>query len=175
MLHLNDHPNFIWLRYEDLVTDPVASLNRVATRFKLSEVDISLLADGIRAQDGTLWEGNSSHRQARNISQDSIGIYQRFLSTQMVPYIEAICYPELHVLGYPCSVSWETLSEIIRTFHDPSGIERLDLTRYAVGPQNAEQECRRLALLLQAPSLESCRYLLFADSQNALRQAVLQS
>jgi hypothetical protein len=86
-------------------------------------------------------------------------------------FAEAASYPELVRLGYPVSLAWEKLPEVLSSFEDPYGLEREDLAEHA-GPAALREELWRLELLPRPASAASRPAFLFEDVHDALRAAV---
>jgi hypothetical protein len=171
-LHLEGRRRFAWLRYEDLTSRPVEVLNRIASTLEVDPFTEDLFADGIRDRNGRLWEGNSSYAVQAGISDSSVGVHQKILPPGVARLVEAACYPELRQLGYPMSLEWDELPEVLRSFRDPYALERLDLREYADAAAIASQEIRRLELLARPTSDSARPYFLFSDVQDALRRVV---
>lgn len=173
-LHLEGHPRFVWIRYEDLTAWPLELLDRIAPALGVDPFPRDLLAGGIRDRDGQAWTGNSSHAVQNGISRASVGIHEAILPRDVARFVEAACYPELRHLGYPVSLEWDEVPEVLRSFQDPYALEREDLAEYADPAALATQEVRRVELLA-GPASEAARpYFLFSDVHDVLRQAVFR-
>jgi hypothetical protein len=171
-IHLAGHRRFVWLRYEDLVTRPIDCANRAAAALGVEAFTDELLAEGLRDTSGAPWSGNSSHGRHEGVSPVSVGGYRALLSPEVVAYVEAACYPELRWLGYPCSVGWTDLPDLLRGFREPYEISRPGLAGYSEDSAHVAAEVRRTELLA-APAGESSRpYFIFDDAHDRLRQAV---
>lgn len=173
-LHLEGHPRFAWIRYEDLTSRPLELLDRIAPVLGVDSFPSDLLAGGIRDQDGQAWTGNSSHVVQNGISSASVGIHEAILPRGVARFVEAACYPELRHLGYPVSLEWDEVTEVLRSFQDPYALEREDLAEYADPAALATQEEQRMELLAGPASEADRPYFLFSDVQGVLRQAVFQ-
>lgn len=171
-LHLEAHPGFAWLRYEDLVARPLACLNGLAARFGLEPFTESMLAAALSDGAGGMWPGNSSHTRHRGIGRDSVAGYRKFLPPEVVACVETICYPELRCLGYPVPVNARDLPGSILGFREPNEIEREGLESYATDPAYRRAEIRRLELLAEPPTAATRPYFLFDDVRERLRRAV---
>lgn len=170
-LHLESHPGFAWLRYEDLVARPAEILSRLGDWLGVAPFPEDLFASGIRDRDGRLWEGNSSHGALHGVSAASVGAWREVLLPGVDRFVEAACYPELVRLGYPVSLAWEEVPGVLSSFEDPYGLERQDLAEHT-GAFALGQELYRVELLPQAASRLA---FLFPDVHDALREAVLPS
>jgi hypothetical protein len=96
---LRNTPGFFHLRYEDLVTRPEASLERVAAFLGL---DHTVRAPTrVRDRFGRPWTANSSGSiNGAEISASAVGSYRHALSDDEVAYTEAVCGYEMDWLGY---------------------------------------------------------------------------
>jgi hypothetical protein len=171
-LHLERHPRFLWLRYEDLVARPRESHDRIAARLGVEPFAEKLFADGVRGQDGRLWEGNSSHGARRGIDPSSIGGHRELLPPGVARYVAAACWPELRCLGYPVDLEWAEVPEVLRGFSDPYEVSRPELSDYADGAARAAEELRRYELLEEGGGNETRPFFLFEDVFDRLRGAV---
>jgi hypothetical protein len=171
-IHLRQRPGFASVRYEDLVADPLSGLDRIAQSWGLAPFPEDQLADGLRDQNGKPWRGNSSHGNRPGVSTASVGIYKKVLPPRVVPFLEAACYPELVHLGYPVSLRWEEVPEVLRSFEDPYPVERKDLPGSSEPMVAASQELRRVELLAKPVAEAVNPFFLFQDVHETLRQAV---
>ncbi len=172
-LHLAGHPYAAWVRYEELVARPVSGLDRLADLLAVTPFAPELFAAGIFDRVGRPWRGNSSHGEHAGISQASVGSHRGLLPAAVTRYVEATCYPELTWLGYPVSLSWKEVPDVIRAFRDPYPLVRQDLSAYVSEPSaRAAEELSRLELLAGAPGEASRSCFLFPDVHEALRAVV---
>lgn len=173
VLHLQNDPGFLWLRYEDLVTHPIQSLNRLAEELEVIPFTENLFAEGIKDQKGDLWQSNSSHYPSTRINRSSVGKYKSTLPPEVVSYVEACCYPEMRYLGYPLSLRWEETVEVIRTFAEPYEIGRESLRTYYLDAMRKDEELQRIELLSSAEEV-GCDYFIFEDIVDLLRGAIFK-
>ncbi|HSF42647.1 MAG TPA: sulfotransferase [Thermoanaerobaculia bacterium] len=171
-LHLEPHPLFARVRYEDLVARPAEALAPLAGFLGVPPFEEDLFASGIRDRDGRIWEGNSSHGALHGVSAAPVGAWREVLPPGVARFVEAACYPELVRLGYPVSLAWEEVPGVLASFEDPYGLEREDLAEHA-GPAALSRELSRLELLPRPASAASRPAFLFEDVHDALRAAVL--
>ena len=172
-LHLQDHPRFLWLRYEDLVTRPREVLDRLATFLDVEPFADRLFSEGIRDQSGQLWLGNSSHQPHRGIDASSVASHRETLPPDVTRYVDATCWTELRRLGYETDVEWAEAPGVIRGFADPYEVTREELRGFAGDPSRAAEELRRCALLNHGShdgnKDEARRFFLFEDVFAQLR------
>jgi Sulfotransferase family len=176
-LHLCGQPRFSWMRYEDLVEDPLGVLNRLAGGLHLEPFEEGAFAAGILDQSGRFWRGNSSSAEYDSVSSSSVGRYRDALMPNLVRYVEAACLPELACLGYECSVGRRQVPEILRSFVDPYlgfRSEAEEYRRYEDREGRAREEIDRFALLDRTPSERTRPYFLFDDVHRTLSNAVVR-
>jgi hypothetical protein len=172
-LHLEEHPRFLWLRYEDLVIHrPDETLDRVARFLGIEPFPEAVLSGGLRDQSGRAWTGNSSHGARSSLDASSVGTYRDLLPPAVVRYAEAACGPEMRWLGYEASVRMDEATKILRSFADPYGGERPELAAYEPAAC-AGAELKRLTRLAEPASSGSRPWFLFEDVHDRLRGAFL--
>jgi hypothetical protein len=172
---LEGRAGFAWLRYEDLVAEPIDCLNQVAAVLAVEPFTEAVFADGVRDQSGEIWKGNSSHSVRSSISSASVGAFAEHLPPEVVRYAEAACYPELRLLGYECGIEWAEAAAIVSDFDEPYEIVRQGLQGYSTDPANVADELHRIELLSApaAPAASEARhYFLFEKAAERLRDAV---
>lgn len=171
-LDLEGRPGFLWLRYEDLVTDLQTALLRIAQAFGIGPATGELIAGEIRDRAGRVWTGNSSHGERRNVSTASVGSYRHILPPTVARFIEAACLPEMRLLGYPSSLKATEARGILRDFEEPYERIREDLEGDAASPANALLEVRRLDLLADPPGSVTRPWFLSERAHARLREGV---
>jgi hypothetical protein len=171
--HLESHPRFLWLRYEDLIARPLESLDRITGFLGIEPFAEEIFAAGIHGQDGQLWAGNSSHRTQHGIDSSSAGSHRELLPPGVARYLEATCWPELRCLGYPVDLEWAEAPEAIRAFADPYEVVRPELRGYAADLARAAEELRRCELLREGEATGEVRpFFLFEDVFFRLREVL---
>ena len=173
-LALEEHPGFLWLRYEDLAAKPLSELARVSDFLALPPFDPELYADGIRHQDGSIWSGNSSFTDQVGVATTSIGGFKERLPAEALAYIEACCRPEMELLGYEPLIRSDLEPAAVHGYRDP--FERIHGSfprDYSRDPVRAQQEIERQAKLsADALSLaEQRRWFIFERAYERLRAA----
>jgi hypothetical protein len=141
-LHLEGRPEFQWLRYEDLVTDPPEVLQRIAQALGLEPFPADLPA-------GQAWTGNSSYGEHRGVSASSVGAYRKVLPSAVARFVEAACLPELRLLGYPTGMDTQEALDTLGTFREHYEITREGLEKDAATPANLAAEIRRHQLIAE--------------------------
>ena len=89
------------MRYEDLITNPEHAIRAMCgaagITYEACLTDPSTYRDGA----GAPWFQNSSHfSDVRAFNTDSITRWREVLDHNMVAFVEAICWPEMLLLGY---------------------------------------------------------------------------
>lgn len=138
--HFKKNKNFIFLKYEDLVTSPYKCLNSIANFLNLREFDLNHFDSGILDRNGELWKANSSFEmQTSFISSKSVGGYLNVLSGNEINYIETICSQEMDLMGYLLTTIPN--KEIIKSFRDNDILESEHLNKnYTSLKENVEKE-----------------------------------
>jgi hypothetical protein len=143
-LGYQDHPDLLWLRYEDLIAVPMDVLNKVTAFLGLSAFTPDFFREGIRDQNGKIWMGNSSFDDMKGISTDSVGKYRRVLDRETIAYIETVCLPEMRSMGYECQgvstfseTALRSLTEPAEEIHDKFSPD------YSTSPEQVARETER--------------------------------
>ena len=122
-LECEDCSNFMWLKYEDLVENPIRILNKVAAFLSIDAFAPDILEGGIRDQYGGLWSSNSSFVSRLGISEDSIGRFKNVLPDYVISYIETCCLPEMKYLNYDLNKIEDFDEKSLGDFKEPFPIE----------------------------------------------------
>ena len=164
-LQLGGNTNFMVIRYEDLVSDPEPVMARVFEFLSLPAAQPECLTGAITDQQGLPWKSNSSHGERDSISADSVGKYTEYLSPQIVKLVEALCLPEMALLGYHHELSASQVEQALSNVRNSEALERPELAGYLWSNDRCEEEKQRIELLLAGEYRP--RYFLF---QRAFRQ-----
>jgi hypothetical protein len=169
-LAMEAHPRFHWCRYEDLAKDPARELERLAARLGLSK---AAAPDGeLRDPSGEVWLGNSSYGARRGVDTSSIGAWRDVLPPQVAESIEALCLPELHLLGYETRLTRADAIRVIRSFQEPYDVRRLRMERDAATSENAAMEIERIERVAAHPDADSARWFVFEQAHARLRETM---
>jgi hypothetical protein len=158
-LALEERPGFAWVRYEDLVAEPIQVLDRIAGLLGVAPFPLASL--DLRSTDGERWTGNSSHGALRGVDPGRAGGARHLLAPEVLELVEAACLPELAALGYPVSLRLEAAPGILRAFRDPYGSARPELAALAEDPAERELEVARLERLAGGVSGDAAAWFLF--------------
>jgi len=95
-------PNYYFIRYENLVTNPEHELRKISTLLGIQYSE-SLLEP---TRNGKLWRGNSMYKTSFvGISSQPVGRYKDQLHKEEIEYLEDILREFLDKLGYKCEHS----------------------------------------------------------------------
>jgi len=82
-------------KYEDLASSPFELLDSIVRFLGVSNLSEDLFNKGIFDHSGNLWIGNFSHHSNPFVSNDSVGVFRKYLPEETMKYIESTCYPEM--------------------------------------------------------------------------------
>ena len=174
-LHLEEHDNFMWLKYEDLASDPQSTLQHITSFLEVPDLGDDIYANGIKDQSGAYWVPNSSITSMPHITIDGIGLYKNCLDRQLLRYIEAITYPEMISLRY--DLNYELDADAISRFMEPFTITREEFSSdYSTNEVHIRQEKDRLKLILQSGRNNQANitdYYIFYDVYEKLKKNFL--
>ena len=170
-------PYFTWIRYEDLVMDPLQTLNVLAERLAIEPFDVEVFRQGILDQSGAVWQGNSSFDDRAGISTESVNSYETKLPAAVVDYIEACCLPEMVALGYLPLENARFESAAIRIYRDPFGSIHTKFPQdYSSSSSRVNDEIDRYSKLIQTSPLtdgtEIQKWFLYDTAYRKLRAAL---
>lgn len=145
-LAFNHFKNFCMIRFEDLVLQPVDTLNKISAFIGLREFNEKWWQRGFRNSNGTCWKGNSSFGDIQPFDPNSIGGHLSKLPETTRLYIESICRREMRAMDYSVSpASLDQCKKRISGFRDPFVIRRCEFDPdYSHLPENVGYEIKRL-------------------------------
>lgn len=159
-LQLERRERFSYLRYEDLVADPLGSIRNLLESLGLAAV---------RDADLGGWSGNSSHGERSGVSTESVGAHRRVLPAEVARFVEATCLPEMRTLGYATGMGLAEARRVIGGFEEPYDLTREGVVDDLAGAGNAALEIERLDRLDQSPGPESRAWFLSEATHERLR------
>jgi len=142
------HPNFCFIKYEDLISNFSDHLNKI-TRF----LDIEEYAKNfteLKDQSGKTWDSNSSFDSFQGISSGPIGRYKQGMNEETIRFIETFCYPEMKTLAYATDfVNQQSYNpDLLNGLQEPYPMERTDFPKdYSVNKFNLDLEKLRILYL----------------------------
>ena len=90
-----NHTRFNFVLYEDLVHQPLDTLNGVTKNLGLESFSNESITHPILDQSGKLWQGNSSFKRPNAFVQEQCDE----LSEHLIKFVSATCAPEMNWLG----------------------------------------------------------------------------
>lgn len=168
------HPGFRWVRYEDLVARPEELLSELLGWLGLGPLPPDALRAGLRDQRGAPWRGNSSFVDHAGVASTAASRYESLLPPRVQEYVEALCEPEMRLLGYPLATGVHVQRQRLLDFQEPSSPPHARFTAsYAAHVPRVDAELQRLRWLRRdAPSLaeaEARRWFIEPGAYRRLR------
>lgn len=140
-----EHRNFHWVRYEDLVRNPAEVVANLTRFLGVSNLEGHVLAGPLADQYGRRWQGNSSFSDFEGISTDSVGKYRTVLAVPTVAYVETCCRPEMERLGYVCETPTGDSRQKMRAYREPFAVIHAKFgCDYSWSDERVDQEIERL-------------------------------
>ena len=176
LLACRAHPNFTWLRYEDLVRKPHHELSSVTNLLGVDDPTREQMESELVDQYGRTWAGNSSFGELHGISEAAVGRFQTILPEAVTAFIEACCFAEMKTLGYRCECLQQFEPEALRGFQEPFPVRHRSFsTDYSRRPEHVREELERYRKLSGDRELgeaEKRAWFLYPETWRALRQAL---
>ena len=137
------------LKYEDLLEDQSKTLNEICTFLNISLYPAEHFSNGIKNQEGELWQGNSSTGILNGIDSSNTGKYKNNLSDKTISYIEKVCRPEMLTYNYSFHINKNDI--VLEDFVEPYKIDCTDLDpEMSTSFPELQLENRRLELLVSS-------------------------
>ena len=173
-MHCKGNPNFLVIKYEDLVNDQEDTLEAISGFLGIEKFSSSLLHH-INDEYGHTWKGNSSFDKYDNVNSNSVENYKDMLSEAYTRYLETTCYPELKAFHYNLSIVKDTLDKkTIEEFREPFRIDHPSVDPdYSMDEKHIAKEIKRLALLSKDDVTDAMKrsFFIFEDVYDKLKQA----
>jgi hypothetical protein len=146
-IQCQEHKNFLWIRYEDLVLKTEDTLKEICTFLNISDFKVDAFEQGIKDQQGNLWSSNSSFENSDSIvSSKSIGRHKNLLSQETNDYIMSICLPENTILNKEHISSRPNIDSICN-FKEPVTVtDEKIAANYSTTKENLAYEINRINL-----------------------------
>ena len=136
------------IRYEDLILDERTAMTKLTDFLAVTPYPAGAFVNGITDQYGKPWSGNSSFSDQKGISRSSLEAYVERLPRQVQNFIEAVCAPEMHLLGYEARGSLREHKQAFSRYRDPfESIHKNFPTNYSSDPTRLAAEQKRLRML----------------------------
>jgi hypothetical protein len=156
-------PDFMMIRYEDLVADQNKVLKGIFYFLGL-DPEVNILLD-------ESWKGNSSFGELNSVSDSSVGNYKKMLNGNSIAYIENVCHPEMNWAGYILENDHLRI-ENIRLFRDTFKVTHRNFeSGYSSDPINIMDEILRIKLLREKNirKEDQASYFLFPEVYHQLK------
>jgi Sulfotransferase domain len=166
-------PNFLTIKYEDLVLDTESTLSKISDFFNADGFDIDFLNNGLKDHSLEDWKGNSSFNEYSGISNKSIGNYKNNFDIEYINYIEKLCLPELLYLKYEVNnLSLEKMS-FLEEFVEPFQVNHKYFHKnYSNESENIELEKNRINYLLGNKEVNKNKYFIFDEVADVLKKEI---
>lgn len=160
-------------KYEDVVRDPEAAL--ADWREFLGPGPSPAWRRGTPLQDssGAAWQSNSSFQHQEGVSEDSVGLHRKVLPEPMLHLLEALCFAEMHALGYTPTIDQEQLEHVLQVTPDEVP-ERIALSALAWSSSRRAEELERWYWLTSHRPNYRDNAFIFEQSYTELRRALAQ-
>lgn len=163
--HRND-PLVCAIRYEDLVADPLATVNHAAAWLGMAPFPNDLLDAPLKDHAGRPWMGNSSFGDQHGVDPGSRTAWRDLLDPQEQRFIAACTKVELEAIGYPVGPDLDP-QEILDFREDTRGVRDRYLRLHPADAATLREEADRLKQLGHRTAFDdeaARRYLLFPDA-----------
>ncbi len=170
-IEYKENPNFLTIKYENLVNNSDIELDRISTFLNINPFDLKNLNKGFKDHGENQWKSNSSFKNYNNISNKSVGQYLNNLSPEYINYIENLCLPELLHLNYHTqSTKFEDLS-FLDNFKEPINVNhKLFNKNYSLNKKEIKLEKDRINYLLGNKEINKELYFIFNSVAKTLQQ-----
>lgn len=140
-------PGFLCVRYEDLVTNPLAELERITEFLDLEPLSEEVIIGDLFDQSGLIWDANSSQVTSTRITPRSVGSYKRVLSREIDLLFQATCFAEMRLLGYSLDLAPTDVLPTLERHRSNEALERDELAAYLWSHDRLAEERQRWLLL----------------------------
>jgi hypothetical protein len=118
------HPRYWHLRYEDLVSDPVASMNAICRFLEVDDDPAMVNPACYTTIGGAPWNPNSTFASARAFNVASIDYWRRSLAAEEIGLLEFLLQREMRTLGYSPTQPLFGLEDFLAYQEDTSAITK---------------------------------------------------
>lgn len=162
------------IRYEDLVSDQKATLTKLTDFLAVSPYAANTFVNGITDQRGEPWTGNSSFSDQKGISHSSLKAFAEHLPLSTQNFIEALCAPEMRLLGYQNTGSLTDHEQAISNYRDHfESVHKSFPADYSSNPKRIAEERKRLLMLEEGltDSNAQRKWFIAPEAYSALKTA----
>ncbi|WP_421947836.1 sulfotransferase [Phaeodactylibacter xiamenensis] len=174
---MEDHPSHLLMKYEDLVSNPRQSFERI-TNFLGLPFDSNLLSPSTyKDGSGASWQQNSSYGTSKQINSQYLDKWKTILSQDELRMIEWFCLPEMRTMRYNPSIELHSFprKEDLYIEHYPTEAEWIKEFDFRLNPVVLEEEYKRYQLLKENSNLDEADinlYFLNVRAYNALKNVI---
>jgi hypothetical protein len=137
---------FQWVRYEDVVTRPRATVGNLLRGLGVDPPESFSVE--IRDQSGEPWTGNSSFSDFSGVTTESVGRFRERLPDDVVRYVETVCLPEMRAVGYSLQYDGDFDASVLETYRPPfTEMHAKFPVDYSYSSEHVQQERHRQARL----------------------------
>lgn len=166
-----NNPNFLSIKYEDLVTDPSLTLSKILDFFGTDGFDY--INTELKDHNLEAWSGNSSFNKYNGISNKSIGSYKDNFENGYIDYITKLSLPELLHLNYEVgNTSYEKM-DCLEEFIEPFEVNHKYFNKnYSTDCKNIMLETDRINYLLGNKEVNRNKYFIFDEVADVLKKEI---
>ncbi|MBT2787315.1 MULTISPECIES: sulfotransferase [unclassified Halomonas] len=136
--------NFKQVKFEDLIYNPQRVLKEIFVFLGLDESFFNIFYKGLN--ENTTWKGNSSFGDKKLFDQSVIGNFSLVLPSDVISYIEAVCWQEMDYADYSFTLESKDREGVVRNYFDSFDIKRDEFDKmYSSSKANVEYEIERLS------------------------------
>jgi len=148
-LELEGSPQFLVIRYEDLVQSTKVTLDSIARFLSVEPFTESAFSqEHLLTHAGHTWLGNSSFGDKAVVDDISMTAWMKYLTAPVIDVIEALCYPEMLAMGYTPRLDIRDCARVIENFvENPEGLRKNYLDDYTLNDAERQRELLRLRTL----------------------------
>lgn len=163
------NPNFLAIRYEDLVQKPEETMQEVTSFLGLESLSAEILRGDLKTQSGNAWSSNSSHRPATKIDAAGVGRYRDHLDAATDQWVQAVCYPEMYALSYTLDLESTRVVDVLSLPLTELPLQRPELAAYQWSEERRDEELGRWQAF--EDDVFDPQFFLFEDAFTELRAA----
>lgn len=133
------------IRMEDLLLNPADTLRKVYKFLEVDDFSFDVLISKLKK---SAWKGNSSFGERKAFDPSVIGNYKSALPTDVVEYVETVCFKEMQMMNYTLNNNNSNV-EVLTNFKEPFSVTRDEFEKgYTSLDSNIQYELARANLTL---------------------------
>jgi hypothetical protein len=110
--HNKDRPNYLMIRYEDMVNNLHSAIKDICKFLDVLFEDAMLKWQNFTDHKGQQWQSNSSFDLSPGVTDQSVERWKTVLPAQEIEIIEYFCSSKMALLGYAASMPKCDLSRL---------------------------------------------------------------